>query len=138
MARSALVPGSVKDLPLFQIRQPARANDPETSRQAAREIQTSGKLTEQCEETLLALARYQWATGKAPTSHELAGDDTEKRYLYARRLPDLAKHKHVQQLSSKRPCAITKRAAFPWEVTEAGMAEFRRIRSRREEARGCE
>jgi hypothetical protein len=115
------------------IRQPSRNADPETSHEAARELQTSGRLTEQCEQTLAALVRWEFRWAYAPTSHELAAGDTDLRYLYARRLPDLSKTNPqlVTQLDSKRPCRVTGRAAFPWRVTEEGMRVFRAIKARK-------
>lgn len=136
MARNVHAPQAVTDLPLFAaplhhggLRQPSRNNDPETSHEAARELRASGRLTEQCLETLQALVRYEFHTTKAPTSHELAGNDLEARYQHARRLPDLKALGLVVQLDSKRPCAVTGRAAFPWRVTEEGMRAFRQARA---------
>lgn len=118
-----------------RIRQPSRNTDPETSHEAARNLQTSGKLTEQAIQTLVALVRHEWATKHAPTSHELAGDDLRLRYQYGRRLPDLEHAGCVTRLDSKRQCAITGKAAFPWRVTEKGMQTFRALRAANQEGR---
>lgn len=145
MARSVHAPQSCADLPLFApvvrtgvapLRQPSRNSDPETSHAAARAVQASGRLTEQCDWTLTALVRWLWSAKAAPTSAELAGDDQRLRYLYARRLPDLEHLGLVQRLDEKRPCAVTGRLALPWRVTEAGMDVFRRQRAARKEAQG--
>ena len=122
---------TLDDIPQLSLRQPARNTDPETSHEAARKLQTSGKLTEQCVQTLTALVRYEFGNTTAPTSYELAGTDLQLRYLYARRLPDLEHKGLVIRLDSKRPCTISGSAAFPWRVTEEGMTMFRALRAER-------
>lgn len=153
MARNVHAPQSALDLPLFALaqigataalpvhhgglRQPSRDSDPETSHEAARELRASGRLTDQCADTLQQLVRYEFRVGQAPTSFELAGDDLQARYQHARRLPDLEALGFVVRLDSKRPCSRSGRSAFPWRVTESGMRVFREMQAarRRQEVR---
>jgi len=138
MTRWKRQPAKVATLSLFDqrppLRQPSRNTDLETSHEAAHELVKSGKLTKQCGETLNALVRSNWASGKPAASAELAGDDQRLRYQYARRLPDLERLGLVTRLDSKRACAVTGANAFPWSVTETGMEKFREMRAAREAA----
>lgn len=124
--------------PLFdRVRQPSRNKDLDTSHRAARELQTSGRLTEQCEQTLVALVRWEVQWSYAPSSHELAAGDTDLRYQYARRLPDLEHAGLVTRLDSKRACRVTGRLVYPWRATEAGMTAYRGIKARSKAAGGA-
>lgn len=126
---NALVGQTIDELPLFaRLRQPARSGDLDTSHEAARKIQTSGKLGEQCAQTLIALVRYEFRAHESPTSHELAGGDEALRYRYARRLPDLERLGLVDRIDSKRACRVTGANAYPWRVTEEGMRVFRQMK----------
>lgn len=83
--------------------------DPETSRQAEKEIKSSGLLSIQLRETLEALLRYP----KNLTSRELASRTRLDYHEVARRLPDLATLGLAKQ-GPKRRCRVGGKLCVTW------------------------
>ena len=78
-------------IPRQELEAASRKTDPESSKRAAREIERSGALKGQRKICLDLVTRY---PGK--TSKELATLGSLDRYQIARRLPELAKMKHLR------------------------------------------
>lgn len=91
----------------------ARSNDPESSQDAAQHMTDSGEVSRQARECLAFLQRH---PGK--TTAEL-GDlhDTYDRYVFARRMADLAKH-GLARKGKKRVCKIGRPAQPWWPIPE--------------------
>lgn len=107
----------------FAFRDPYARHDPPTSRAAVERMKVTGALAGKRAETLRALARY---VGAPPTSHELAGDNADLRYSYAKRLPELRDRGFVVQ-AHERECTITKRRAVTWRLTIKGCQALRTL-----------
>lgn len=104
------------------LRAPAAARDPDTSHDAAARAVEAGLLGRQMLATLQALDAW---VGGAPTSAELAGDDTYRRFAYARRLADLRCQGYVTN-GEARACRKTGARAMTWALTPAGAAVLAR------------
>jgi hypothetical protein len=109
----------------------ARRTDPSTSRKAAAKVAKSGELSAQRLKTLEKLVAMTDHGGEPPTSAEMGAGNQVDRYLYARRLPDLARAVPplVERLPS-RVCGLTKNPATTWSPTAAGREAVRRARGR--------
>jgi hypothetical protein len=82
--------------------------DPDTSRQAAEQLVSSGQHQRQCEAVLAALRVY-----PDSTSAELARSRNFDRHMVAKRLPDLRRAGLVEN-GEARTCAATGRKALVW------------------------
>ncbi len=87
----------------------ARRRDPSTSHEAAEKITASGKRASQQNEVLRMVRVYPGCT-----SFELAGGDLERRFMFARRLPELRKAGLIRNSIEKRVCKITGLNALVW------------------------
>ncbi len=83
--------------PLFDGLARARATDPDSSHRAAQHAKDNGTISRQALETLEALRSY----GAAASSKELAAGDVGRRYIYARRLPELEAAGLVRRIETK-------------------------------------
>ena len=94
----------------LEIKTRYRTNDPDTSRDAAESLVTSGRLNAQCERVLRLLKAHNGCT-----SAELAHQTDTDRSMIARRLPDLEKRGLVYK-GETRKCEINGTNAKPWFV----------------------
>ena len=94
----------------------SRTTDPETSREAARQMIESGALNAQSQFVYSVLADNQGLT-----SRELAdiggGDVHQQRARFSRRLPDLVK-RGVATQGEARICKACKRTCVTWFLTD--------------------
>lgn len=97
----------MSDLP--HPRNPIAANDdPETSHEAAREVTSSGERDRQAQ---LVLDHVRVWPGR--TSAELSQGHELDRYVFARRLPELARLGFIKRGIARR-CTATGRRAITW------------------------
>jgi len=102
-------PGSANREEPIQARVLARADDPATSKQAARSA--ANRLGKQQARTLNTVAAM-----PGSTAWELAGGNVTLRYLYNRRLPELVM-KGVVRRGEPRACRITGTEQTTWWPT---------------------
>lgn len=88
----------------------ASPKDPETSHEAARELEASGALGRQRQEVIDALRRF-----PDSTSAELAKRSGLDRHLCGRRLPELEYLERVTR-GEARTCTVSGRKAQPWRA----------------------
>lgn len=85
-----------------------RATDPQSSRQAAEDMERMGHAARQRDEVILAVRRH---PGK--TSAELAAIAGLDRFMAARRLPEAEREGRAKR-GTARKCAQTQRLSITW------------------------
>lgn len=86
----------------------SRADDPASSREAAEEMNSSGRAALQMQKAIEAVSRF-----PASTSAELADAVGMDRYAMARRLPDAERSGAVLR-GDFRNCRVTGRRSLTW------------------------
>lgn len=106
-------------VPLFPAREdnPLSArNDPDTSREAEEKLVSSGEQERQMRAVEAVLAENPGSTSRELGAlGKLINNPDVERYIFARRLPDLAKRKRAVR-GEKRPCRITGENCVTWTV----------------------
>lgn len=93
-----------------EIRPAARAKDPKSSKQAAREINATGLQGNQCRQVMQAIALWPGCT-----SRELSTRMSADRHMVAKRAADLLEQGLVRQ-GVQRKCRESGRLALTWWV----------------------
>jgi hypothetical protein len=105
-------PSTVGDALPFPI---ARRSDPETSKEAAKEITESGLREGQLLVVLTMVRKYPRKTSAELAAKAELGGIPFDRYTFARRLPELEKAGLIQKLNSRK-CTIGGREAHTWQA----------------------
>lgn len=109
---------ATQQLDLLSAAPVARKTDPDTSKQAGAEITASGKRAHQQHHVLNMVKR-----NPGRTAQELAAIDTDPnfdRYVYGRRLPELAdRMPPLVSRAAKRNCTVTGKTVTTWTARQS-------------------